>query len=224
MGFKIQLSLPEQISDYIGKKIISLEYKPGERIMETAIAEELGVSRSPIREALRILEKKRLVHLIPRRGASVTEITELFANNLFDILTSLLSLIAYKCIEYGTEEDFQNIQNATDQAIQFAQKNDPEAYFESVVNFALACLKATNNELLEEMIFDLMPCLQRVLYASFSIDGQDLTRNVEIVKTGTRYIMEKNQEMAAKTVCEYIASERDHAFKTETLLVKNPSG
>ena len=75
MTFKVSSSLSEQIAEYISDRIIRMEIKPGERILETNIAKEFGVSRSPIREALRILEKTRLLELIPRRGARVAEMS-----------------------------------------------------------------------------------------------------------------------------------------------------
>ena len=57
MAIKMAGTLPDQIADYLLGKIVRLEIEPGERILEAEVAEELGVSRSPVREALRILEK-----------------------------------------------------------------------------------------------------------------------------------------------------------------------
>ena len=206
MEFKPLSNLPEQIAEHISTKIIRMEYKPGERLFETTIAKEFGISRSPIREAFRILEKKRLVNLIPRHGAVVTEISETYKHNLFDILISLVTLSAYKCIEHGTEENFIHIHEIANQAIKYAEQNNFMEYYNSIVKFALACLRATKNILLEQMVFDLMPCFQRILYASFSIAGQDLNKNSEIVKIGAKYLKEGNKEMAAKTVHNFIIS------------------
>ncbi|MFW6284555.1 MAG: GntR family transcriptional regulator, partial [Desulfosalsimonas sp.] len=72
MDFSVSSGLAEQIAAYLEDRIIRLEIKPGQRIREAAVAEELGVSRSPVREALRILENNLVVEIIPRRGARVT--------------------------------------------------------------------------------------------------------------------------------------------------------
>ncbi|MDD5030802.1 MAG: GntR family transcriptional regulator, partial [Rhodoferax sp.] len=67
-------SVPEQIAGRIGDRILGSAVAPGERIAEQELADEFGVSRGPIREALRILEREGLVTLLPRRGAIVTEL------------------------------------------------------------------------------------------------------------------------------------------------------
>ena len=93
MTFKVSSGLAEQITEYISDKIIRMEIKPGERVLEINIAKELGVSRSPITEALRILEKTRLVELIPRKGARVTEMSENFIEQLIYLNNQLKILI-----------------------------------------------------------------------------------------------------------------------------------
>ena len=73
MTFAPKETLAIQVAQYVSEKIIRSEFKPGEKIQEEKLAEELGVSRSPVRESLRILEKARLVEVVPRHGAHVTE-------------------------------------------------------------------------------------------------------------------------------------------------------
>ncbi len=91
--------------NYVSDKIIRSELKPGEKIQEEKLAEELGVSRSPVRESLRILEKARLVEVVPRHGARVTEMTATFVEYLFDILGELYALGARRFAERSTEDD-----------------------------------------------------------------------------------------------------------------------
>lgn len=208
MDFKVSTNLAEQVAQFIEEKIIRLEMAPGERIFETAIAEDLGVSRSPVREALLILERKNLVALIPRKGASVTEITISFIDNHFDILFSLLGLVAHKCIENGSEKDFAAIDTAARDAALCAEKNDPPGYYEAVIRFLLSCMKATQNNLLEQLITDLMPNIKRFLFSSFAIMAQDLKKNAQIVIKGNSYIQEKNKKMAEETIYEYLNNEK----------------
>ena len=68
-------SLPEQIAAQLSTRIVSAHYAPGQRIMEQAIAAEFAVSRGPVREALRLLERDGLVTILPRRGALVLELS-----------------------------------------------------------------------------------------------------------------------------------------------------
>lgn len=85
-------SLPEQIAAQLSARIVSGAYAPGQRIMEQTVAEEFEVSRGPVREALRLLEKEGLVMILPRRGAQVTNPTIEEVNEIFDIRAMLNGL------------------------------------------------------------------------------------------------------------------------------------
>ena len=85
-------SLPEQIAARLSERIVSGMYAPGQRIMEQAVAEEFEVSRGPVREALRLLEKEGLVIINARRGAQVTNPTIGEVNEIFDIRAMLNGL------------------------------------------------------------------------------------------------------------------------------------
>ena len=85
-------SLPEQIATRLSERIVSGAYPPGQRIMEQGLAGEFSVSRGPIREALRILERDGLVTLLPRRGAIVTNLSIAELREIFDIRAMLNGL------------------------------------------------------------------------------------------------------------------------------------
>lgn len=89
MNFRSPQNISEQISNYIGEQIITLKLKPGQRILESQLAEEMGVSRGPIRDSLRKLERSCLVELFPRREARVTDLTEDYINSIFNVLNDL---------------------------------------------------------------------------------------------------------------------------------------
>lgn len=85
-------SLPEQIAARLSERIVSGAYAPGQRILEQAVAVEFAVSRGPVREALRLLEKEGLVVILARRGAQVTNPTIAEVNEIFDIRAMLNGL------------------------------------------------------------------------------------------------------------------------------------
>ncbi|MBT2326884.1 GntR family transcriptional regulator [Variovorax paradoxus] len=78
-------TLPEQIADQVYDSIVGGEYQPGDRIREEALAESFGVSRGPVREALRILERDSVVRVLPNRGAHVTKLSPKELNDIFEI-------------------------------------------------------------------------------------------------------------------------------------------
>lgn len=88
------LSLPEQIAETIGNSIIKGDLQPGQRIQEQNIASQFDVSRGPVREALRILERDGMVRILPRRGAQVTQLSIDEVNDIFTIRASLIGLMA----------------------------------------------------------------------------------------------------------------------------------
>ncbi len=206
-------NLSEQIADHIADKIIRLEFRPGERIMETKIADELEVSRSPIREALRILEKNRLVELIPRRGARVTEFSETFIDQLCDVLMALFCLMARQCVENGTDSNLEIIDDAAKQSSDCVSREDVYGYYNALFDFVVASLKATQNPLLEQMIQELLPNVRRIIYASLSFQKEALEKNVVVVMTGNRYLQERNGKMAEKTVVDYIMQAKSFALE-----------
>lgn len=85
-------SLAEQIAGRLSDRILAGEYSPGQRIMEQAVAAEFGVSRGPVREALRLLEKDGLVTILARRGAQVTRLSIDEVKEIFDVRAMLNGL------------------------------------------------------------------------------------------------------------------------------------
>jgi DNA-binding GntR family transcriptional regulator len=83
--------------------------------MEIALAERLGVSRTPIREAMRKLEMERLVVMIPRRGAQVANITEKDLNDVLDVRIALENMVIEKACQYMTEEEMDLLMQAAEQ-------------------------------------------------------------------------------------------------------------
>ena len=87
-------TLPLQIADRIGAAIVDEHFAPGERLKEVDLASAFGVSRASIREALRLLESRGLVRILPQRGAQVTLLSRQELENLFEIRAVLLGLAA----------------------------------------------------------------------------------------------------------------------------------
>ena len=96
----------ETLRDAIRKGVL----KPGERLMEIQLAEELGVSRTPVREAIRKLELEGYVIMMPRRGTYVANLSIRDVNEVFEIRTSLDSLASGLAAERITDEELERLQ------------------------------------------------------------------------------------------------------------------
>ncbi|MDM0113497.1 GntR family transcriptional regulator [Variovorax sp. J22R133] len=84
------MTLPEQIAERIFAAVVDGEYAPGDRIREEMLAEQFEVSRGPVREALRILEKDSVVRILPNRGAHVTQLSIKEVGDIFEIRRQLV--------------------------------------------------------------------------------------------------------------------------------------
>lgn len=99
-GGKLQrrpLTLPEQIAEDIARSILSGEVLPGQRLGEVGLSDRYGVSRGPVRDAIRLLEKSGLVDIFPRRGAFITKIDANAICDMFNVAACVMGLAARYC-------------------------------------------------------------------------------------------------------------------------------
>ena len=129
----------EALRDAITKGML----KPGERLMEIQLAEELGVSRTPVREAIRKLELEGYVIMMPRRGTYVANLSIRDVNEVFEIRTSLESLASGLAAERITVEELDNLQRLLVQIGIYIEKNDMEKIVETDTAFHGLLYQAT---------------------------------------------------------------------------------
>ncbi|MGL5258596.1 MAG: GntR family transcriptional regulator [Lachnospiraceae bacterium] len=106
------LPLRDVVFKTLRKGILTGELKPGERLMEIHLANKLGVSRTPIREAIRKLELEGLVTMIPRRGAEVAQITEKSMKDVLEVRRSLDSLAVELACKRITDDEIEELRLA----------------------------------------------------------------------------------------------------------------
>ncbi len=213
MDFKPSKNLAEQIAQYLGDKIILFQLKPGERLIEEDLARELGVSRSPLREALRILEKKWLVDLIPRREARVSVLNEEMLLSTGDILKEIYGLVARRAAEFGTREDHDLISKKLTVLEDCAKNEDRRGYFDALIEYESACLRAAKNPVLNILLRDLWPSTRRVQYATIKLRTESLSDAVKYFKQAFSFLHEKNGDKAAAIIREVIGIETRYSVK-----------
>lgn len=213
MAFTPSENLPEQLARDIGQKIIRNTLKPGERILEVQLAAELGISRSPLREALRILEKQKLVELIPRKGARVTPISAAHIEWFYDIFEALYGLVARKAAEKADDQDREALQAALRIIEAAAAAHDIEAYYDGIFAFAAVGLKAARNPLLEALLKDLWPSNRRIQYASLSLRADELQTNLRFFQAMQDHLEAGEPSGVEKAVKAYARNEKAFALK-----------
>lgn len=99
------IALREQVLSELRRRIVDGDYAQGERLTENRLADDFGVSRNPVREALRVVESEGFVEILPRRGAVVATLDDTAIRDLFAVRKQLETLAAGLAAERATEED-----------------------------------------------------------------------------------------------------------------------
>ncbi len=118
------MPLREVVFVTLRRQILRGELKPGERLMEISLANRLGVSRTPIREAIRKLEHEGLVVMVPRRGAHVAEITRQELNDVLEVRQSLEVLAIGKACDRMQEADIRALKRAEAEFKDLVERED----------------------------------------------------------------------------------------------------
>ncbi|MBS7526574.1 GntR family transcriptional regulator [Fusibacter paucivorans] len=160
--------LGEVVFEYLRNAILSGELKPGERLMEVTIADQLGVSRTPVREAIRKLEKENFVIMIPRKGAYVADLTKKDILEVLEIRKELEGFAAALAAERMNDTEREKlgrvIEDFNDGMINMDKKRmiDCDNEFHSLIFYA------SKNQRLINIIFDLHDQFQRFRLVYFN--------------------------------------------------------
>lgn len=146
------LPLRDVVFNTLRQAILRGELKPGERLMEIALSKRLGVSRTPVREAIRMLELEGLVTMIPRKGAQVAQITEQDLNDVLEVRLGLEELAVRFACERITEEELKALEDAVQQFEQAMSEDDLTDLAEADVKFHEIIYNSTHNRRLVQII------------------------------------------------------------------------
>lgn len=156
--------LPHQVAAYIRDLIIHDRLKPGERVRERAIAATLDVSRTPLRDALKILAMERLVELTPNKGAVVIDPDDVEIANMLTVYSELESLGGRLACRMASEIDIFRVENFARLMVEAFAREDRVAYFAANQGFHLSIIAASRNATLVEMHGNLNLRLYRLRY------------------------------------------------------------
>jgi DNA-binding GntR family transcriptional regulator len=143
-------TLPLQIAERIAGGIMDETFRPGERLKEVGLAQSFGVSRATVREALRILEKRSLVSIVPQRGAQVTTLSRKELEDLFEIRAVLLGLVSRRVAQSCTPEVERRL-FAGYTALQSA-RSDATAYAHGSAALVAELARSSGNQQLMDII------------------------------------------------------------------------
>ena len=165
MDFEVNMNeylpLRDVVFNTLRKAILRGELKPGERLMEIQLANKLGVSRTPIREAIRKLELEGLVLMILRKGAEVAQITEKNMQDVLEVRKALEELSVQLACERITPEQVEEMKMAAEDFRKVLKSGDVTKIAEADVKFHDIIFAATNNQRLITLLNNLREQMYR---------------------------------------------------------------
>lgn len=211
--------LRELVFEALREAIISGRLRPGERLMEVQLAEELGVSRTPVREAIRKLELEGLVLMIPRRGAYVAEISMKDIADVFEIRAALEGLAAELAAQRCTSEEVEDLERSLFKISSCAERGDIPACIELDTIFHEQLMSASHNVRLVGMVANLREQIQRFRSTSLAHPGrmkialEEHKKIVEAIAQGdadlARQLAYDHIENAENSLMEVIHEQRE---------------
>lgn len=195
--------LREVVSEALREAIVAGILQPGERLMEIQLAEELGVSRTPVREAIRKLELEGFVVMVPRRGTYVADLSIKDINEVYEIRTSLDVLAAGLAAERITEEELEQMERLLVEIGEYMDKEDIDRIVEVDTKFHDILYRASRNDRLVGIIFNLREQFTRFRTVSIAYPGRQ-KNTLEEHRKLLEAIAQRNVDMAQQLAREHM--------------------
>jgi len=199
------------IAETLRRAIFDGTFLPGDQLKEMTLSHSLGVSRSSVREALRILATEELVAHLPNKGASVRKLTLEEIDDIF-LTRQILELKACECIPATPQRLLRALEESTVVYEAQADLDDPVAIANAHINYHKALVGLTGSLKLAELEESLMRTLQ-VIIACIENDRDDTQNEIANHRAMTRMVMAGDVRGAMQWVTDYIPNGKDFVVR-----------
>ncbi len=200
-------ALYEQVAERLRNRIFAHEIPQGGWIDEQALAAEYGISRTPLREALKVLAAEGLVVLKPRRGCYVTELSENDIDEVFPVMALLEGRVAAEAARRATSADFSRLAAIHDELEKHVAANNADRFFEANQRFHDALQEIAGNRYLAQLINDARKVIKLTRRDSLRLEGrlkQSLTEHRGILEA----LRLKDSALAGQRMHDHLLSGR----------------
>ena len=206
LNMNAYLPLRDVVFHTLREAILRGDLEPGERLMELQLAAKLGVSRTPIREAIRMLEQEGLAITIPRRGAEVAKMTEKDMNDVLQIREALDELAASIACELITEEELEKLEKAIEAFEVALTTKDIKEIAEADVAIHDIIYEATRNLKLVTILNNLREQIYRyrIQYLKDENNYPNLIKEHREILEGLK---QKNREMVTDSMRRHVVHQ-----------------
>ena len=203
------LPLRDVVFNTLRQEILFGTLKPGENLREVALANRIGVSRTPVREAIRMLEIEGLVTITPGSGARVAKITEGDLQDVMEVRSTLDQLCARLASQRISEEDKKELIKANE-AFEYSTKfGNEQEIAESDVRFHEVITRAAGNRRLDQVMNGMADTIYRFRY-EYIRDDLHYEELIMEHRAICRAILDRDPEQAAVAAKDHI--DRQHEF------------
>lgn len=211
-GLQHYKPLGDIVFEFLRDAILTGKLKPGERLMEIALAERLGVSRTPVREAMKKLEQENFIEMIPRKGAYVADIN---AKDMLDVLEIRALLEGFASSLAATrmsDKEVKDLERLADKFERAIVQEDKEALIETDNMFHDLIYRSTRNNKLTEIIKGLQDQFHRFRIIYFS-EFDDYATILEGHKRILKAIKAQDSQLAKELAEDHIHVVKQSVFK-----------
>ncbi|EHD22362.1 MULTISPECIES: GntR family transcriptional regulator [Brenneria] len=198
-------TLHSEIADLIREMIVRGELEPGSRIPEKTLCEQFEISRTPLREALKVLATEGMIVLLPQRGARVATLTDDELFEIFPIIASLEGLAGEIACQHITDDELANIEQLHNAMLQAYQQLDRLEYSRLNREIHLALFAAARNQSLIALYHNLELRIRNIRHTIRQLP-QDWQLAVQEHEEILRWLREKNAGQLAMTLRKHVMS------------------
>lgn len=208
----LRKSLHHELVERLQTLILNSELKPGTKIPEQQLCDQFGVSRTPLREALKVLASYGLIRLEPNRGAWVTQVTQAEVEDVFPVLGALEALSGELACKRITDAEIKEVQTLHAEMLESYQSRDLDAYFSINQKIHRAILIAARNETLTTSCQALSLRMQRARYLANISESRWFDAVQEHEKI-LQYLVARDGPNLAATLLNHMEAKRASVVK-----------
>ncbi len=208
-----KFGLRERIAQIIQDKILRGGFRPGDRIVESAVAAQMQVGQNTVREALQILEHQGLVTKVPKVGTFVTRLTEEEVSQVYRVRVELESLAVELATERLDDDGLERLEDLAEQMTSFTRAGDIASFVRTDLDFHRAIWELSGNRFLEKALLSITQPLFAYLLIRYSASGP---HHLEKVRECHWKIVEKMKAKDPATAREF-AKQQMRDLWAETL-------
>lgn len=168
----VQKPLYIDVSEQLREMIYQRKLMPGDWIDEMALCAQIGISRTPLREALKVLHAEGLIEIVPRRGSRVSVLDEDGLHELFPVMATLEGLCAYFAVKHQSEEELAELEQLHARLEELATAGKVDEYFEANHQFHKTVQKFAHNRWLSRITSELRNVLLLARHRQLKVPGR----------------------------------------------------